>query len=42
MLFARREIKREDYEKWARMYALSLSRLEQAEKDEKVKMKREI
>lgn len=42
LLFAKREVKKKDYEKWAKMYAASLSRLEKVEKQEKEKVKREI
>lgn len=42
LLFARREIRKEDYEKWAKMYAYSLSRLEKVEKDENIKLKKQF
>ena len=38
LVFAKREIKKEYYNKWARMYAYSLSKLDQIEKKEKKHM----
>lgn len=39
LLFAFREIEKEDYLKWAKMYASSLSKLEQKEKTETSNLK---
>lgn len=33
LLFAKREIEKKDYDKWAKMYASSLSKLEKVEQD---------
>lgn len=38
LVFAKREIKKEYYQKWARMYAYSLSKLDQVERKEKKQM----
>jgi magnesium-transporting ATPase (P-type) len=42
LVFARREVERKDYEKWAKMYASSLSKLEKVEQSEKKKAKQEL
>lgn len=42
LLFAKREVGKKDYQKWAKMYASSLSKLQKVEQDEKKKMKKEI
>lgn len=42
LVFARREIEKKDYEKWAKMYASSLSKLEKVEQSEKKKAKQEL
>lgn len=39
LLFAKREIDKKDYEKWAKMYASSLSKLEKIEKSNRSKLK---
>lgn len=42
LLFAKREIDKKDYEKWAKMYASSLSKLEKIEKTNRSKLKERI
>lgn len=42
LLFAKREIDKKDYEKWAKLYASSLSKLEKVEQSEKKKVKEEL
>lgn len=40
LVFGKREVNKEDYNKWAKMYAYSLSQLNQIEKKEKQEMER--
>ena len=42
LLFAKRQIDKRDYLKWAKMYAWSLSNLEKKEKTEKIKLKTQL